>query len=371
MFYRRFGRILPVVAALRRRHFAFLVCAAVEEVSERDRGDRVKCTAKDHFVKMRKNGEKGFKIAVADGLLLYYDKFSFYSQKVVMALHEKNLPFDSKLVNLIKTEQYQSWFLYLNPRGEVPVLQDTGKIIPDSGRIIDYLEDNFSNGDTPRLIPMDQGSDVRQRVIHFRQVLQKVPEGMLTTGAMLNQHLLQDPKIPFIKPVRKALAEAEKNAGMQLRKIAEKNPDAREVLLKKAEDREEKYKKMSVEKNFREVLEQVHVILDEVEAELAKHTGDKEDWWLCSIRFTIADVELAVLLMRISQLGLEHIFWSGGKRPFIEKYYEKVKLRDSFKKTAPGTIMLLKTIFMAQAPIVVGVVATLALVVGGIVIAKK
>jgi hypothetical protein len=123
-----------------------------------------------------------------------------------MALHEKNLPFDSKLVNLIKTEQYQSWFLYLNPRGEVPVLQDTGKIIPDSGRIIDYLEDNFSNGDTPRLIPMDQGSDVRQRVIHFRQVLQKVPEGMLTTGAMLNQHLLQDPKIPFIKPVRKALA---------------------------------------------------------------------------------------------------------------------------------------------------------------------
>jgi hypothetical protein len=82
MFYRRFGRILPVVAALRRRHFAFLVCAAVEEVSERDRGDRVKCTAKDHFVKMRKNGEKGFKIAVADGLLLYYDKFSFYSQKV-------------------------------------------------------------------------------------------------------------------------------------------------------------------------------------------------------------------------------------------------------------------------------------------------
>jgi hypothetical protein len=123
-----------------------------------------------------------------------------------MALHEKNLPFDSKLVNLIKTEQYQSWFLYLNPRGEVPVLQDTGKIIPDSGRIIDYLEDNFSNGDTPRLIPMDQGSDVRQRVVHFRQVLQKVPEGMLTTGAMLNQHLLQDPKIPFIKPVRKALA---------------------------------------------------------------------------------------------------------------------------------------------------------------------
>jgi hypothetical protein len=46
------------------------------------RGDRVECIAKDYFLKMSKNGEVGFKIAVADGLLLYYDQFSFYSQKV-------------------------------------------------------------------------------------------------------------------------------------------------------------------------------------------------------------------------------------------------------------------------------------------------
>jgi hypothetical protein len=123
-----------------------------------------------------------------------------------MALHEKNLPFDSKRVNLTKTEQYQPWFLYLNPRGEVPVLQDTGKIIVDSANIINYLEDNFNHWDTPRLIPMDQGPEVRQRVTHFRHVLQKAPAGMLTTGAVLNQHLLQNPKTPFIGPVRKSLA---------------------------------------------------------------------------------------------------------------------------------------------------------------------
>jgi glutathione S-transferase len=123
-----------------------------------------------------------------------------------MALHEKNLPFDSKRVNLTKTEQYQPWFLYLNPRGEVPVLQDTGKIIVDSANIINYLEDNFNHWDTPRLIPMDQGPEVRQRVTHFRHLLQKAPAGMLKTGAMLNQHLLQNPKTPFIGPVRKALA---------------------------------------------------------------------------------------------------------------------------------------------------------------------
>src|SRR5699024_2163127 len=84
MFYRRLKRILPVVFALRRRHVAFLVCAVADEVSvSADRGDLVKCTtAKNHFVKMRK--EEGFKVELSDGLLLYYDRFSFYSQKVKM-----------------------------------------------------------------------------------------------------------------------------------------------------------------------------------------------------------------------------------------------------------------------------------------------
>lgn len=63
-----------------------------------------------------------------------------------MALHEKNLAFDEHIVDISKGVQYETWFLQLNPRGEVPVLQDTDKIIPDSNRIMDYLEDNFSNG---------------------------------------------------------------------------------------------------------------------------------------------------------------------------------------------------------------------------------
>ena len=66
--------------------------------------------------------------------------------KVVMALHEKKLPFEAHLIDITKGVQYEPWFLQINPRGEVPVLQDIGKVIPDSSRIIDYLEDNFSNG---------------------------------------------------------------------------------------------------------------------------------------------------------------------------------------------------------------------------------
>lgn len=63
-----------------------------------------------------------------------------------MALYEKKIPFTTKLVDITKGEQYQPWYLKINPKGEVPVLKDGIKFIPDSVRIIDYLEDNFSNG---------------------------------------------------------------------------------------------------------------------------------------------------------------------------------------------------------------------------------
>lgn len=63
-----------------------------------------------------------------------------------MAMIEKKLPYKLHEVDITKGEQYQPWFLEINPRGEVPVLVDGVKTIPDSARIIDYLEDNFSNG---------------------------------------------------------------------------------------------------------------------------------------------------------------------------------------------------------------------------------
>lgn len=63
-----------------------------------------------------------------------------------MTLYEKRITFKKQLVALNKQEQFQPWYLRLNPRAEVPVLTDGVKVIPDSVRIIEYLEDNFSNG---------------------------------------------------------------------------------------------------------------------------------------------------------------------------------------------------------------------------------
>ncbi|CAH0547191.1 unnamed protein product [Brassicogethes aeneus] len=355
MAFRIIRQAMPLITALHKRHFAFLfvvnqVTCISAEMSTQTGGDAKTST---------------------NGLLLYQNLYSFYSQKVVMALHEKNLNFESKLIDITKGEQYKPWFLEINPRGEVPVLQDTGKIIPDSNRIIDYLEDNFSNGDTPRLIPMDKGPEMRQKVSHFRNIIDSLPANVITMGTLFHNELVQNPRIPFVGPVRTALANAERDSSANLRKYAEENANAKEMLLKKAEAQDKKHKTIINKEEFLKLLGQVEEVLTQIEAELGTHTGDKSNWWLCAESFTVADVALAILLERLSQVGLEERFWLNGKKPHVEAYYSRIKERDSYKKTIPTTFMFIKLIFSNPYVIGISVAALIAIIVGGVFIVRK
>lgn len=71
-------------------------------------------------------------------------------------------------------------------------------------------------GDTPRLIPLDQGTEVRQKVIHFRNIIDEISANILTLGSFSHPQLVGSPKIPFIAPVRKIMS------GMSLNSPKEK-----------------------------------------------------------------------------------------------------------------------------------------------------
>ncbi|KAK3923927.1 Ganglioside-induced differentiation-associated protein 1 [Frankliniella fusca] len=303
-----------------------------------------------------------------NGLLLYFHHYSFYSQKVVMALHEKKLPFKTHLVNVHKGEQYDPWFMEINPKGDVPVLKDGVKIIPDSGRILDYLEDNFTNGRTPPLIPKDHGIEVRQRVLHFRTLLDQLPVNHITAGSFYHTDLISNPKLPFVSPFRHILKVSEVNQSNYMREHAENNPKFRDVLLQRADLLDKKHDSIINREEYTKWLKNVETVLAQVEDELASHNEDKSAWWLCSPEFSIADVALTVLLDRLCCLGLEERFWSGGKCPHLDLYFKKVKNRDSYKKAVPSTLIHLQLLLM-MTPRVVGVstciVAALAVLVGG------
>lgn len=76
--------------------------------------------------------------------------------------------------------------------------------------------------------------------------------------------------------------------------------------------------------------------------------------WLCCENFSIADINLAVLLQRLWELGFEDRYWSNGKRPLLEDYFNRVRQRESFKLTIPNLPYHVKMIIMSQPPAFLG-----------------
>ena len=65
------------------------------------------------------------------------------SQKLRIFLNLKGVPWQSHPIDLPRNENFQPWFLGINPRGLVPVLVDDGAVHIESNDIIQYLERNF------------------------------------------------------------------------------------------------------------------------------------------------------------------------------------------------------------------------------------
>ena len=73
-------------------------------------------------------------------LQFYYHPLSPLARRVWIALLEKNLQFESIIVNLDRGEQLKPDFFNLNPFHHVPVLIDGNLKIIESLAILDYLE---------------------------------------------------------------------------------------------------------------------------------------------------------------------------------------------------------------------------------------
>ena len=60
-------------------------------------------------------------------------------RKISIALEELGLQYDTEWVHLDKEEQLSSEFLALNPNHKIPVLEDDGQVIWESGAILLHL----------------------------------------------------------------------------------------------------------------------------------------------------------------------------------------------------------------------------------------
>ncbi|OKH46978.1 glutathione S-transferase [Calothrix sp. HK-06] len=105
---------------------------------------------------------------------LYYAPASSYSQRVLIALYEKQVNFTPIQVNLFDPEVRQN-YLKINPFGKVPTLvTDDGTVLFEANIIIEYLDKTYQN--VPQLIPVNPEKALET------QMLERIIDVYINTG---------------------------------------------------------------------------------------------------------------------------------------------------------------------------------------------
>ena len=105
-------------------------------------------------------------------LKLYHHPLSPLARRVWITLLEKNIPFESIVMNL-DGEQFKSDFLKLNPFHQVPVIVDDGLRILESLAIIDYLESKYPE---PSLLPKNAEQLAKVRMVQMLSEHKLIPQ---------------------------------------------------------------------------------------------------------------------------------------------------------------------------------------------------
>lgn len=245
-----------------------------------------------------------------------------------MALYEKRVDFKPRHVQIFDGEQFNDWFLAINPRGEVPVLQDGDNIIVESTKIVEYIDSKY--GHPYLLLPKDN-----PKVKEYITLFDSIPLFALTYGVFAF-HAEQTTDMLRYPYCQEALRINSKHMMIHrpvlLREEAQKQrgKPAEAALRQKAKDLESIREVFLENDKIHGILYDLEVILDKVEAEL--DSDDRPGPWLCGTTFSAADVTLISILMRLYQLGLDQRYWKGGVRPNLAVYQELAFRRPSVLK---------------------------------------
>ncbi len=234
-------------------------------------------------------------------LELYHHPISTCSQKVRLALAEKQLDWESRYVALEREEHLQDWYLRINPNGVVPALVHDGQAIVDSSVINEYLDDVFPDHPVRPADPVD-----RARMRAWRQYIDEVPTTAIRYPSF-NRFFVQS--------------------------FRDLSPDDFEKRAAKRPLRKDFYRRMGQE-GFSEA--DIRVSLDRLRATLERmETSLDSGPWLVGDMYTLADVSITPTVVRMEDLGLAHM-WSD--LPGVTDWYARVRRRPSFETAyLPGS----------------------------------
>jgi len=95
-------------------------------------------------------------------LKLFHHPASVTSAKVRLVLAEKNIAWEGQVIDLYRGEQFQAWYLALNPAAVVPTVVVDGRPVRESVAICEFLEEAYQGNS---LMPQDLADRARMRVL--------------------------------------------------------------------------------------------------------------------------------------------------------------------------------------------------------------
>lgn len=231
-------------------------------------------------------------------LTLYHSPYSTCSQKVRLALFEKNLSFEQTVLHFWRGDHLTPEYLAINPNGVVPTLVDDGAVVIDSSVICEYLDEAYPDRSLSPGTPLG-----RAGMRAWLRYIEEVP-----TPAI---------RVPSFNQVF-------------LDRLKEMSDDRLNDQVEARPLRKHFYREMGKtgfsQARYDEAIDKLRQTLTRMEAALSDHP------WICGDRFGLADICLIPTIDRMQDLGLGG-FWS--ELPRVGRWWDAVRARDSYDRTYP------------------------------------
>jgi glutathione S-transferase len=228
-------------------------------------------------------------------LTLYHGRTSVCSIKARLALAEKGISFDSRLLTL-RGDQFDPAYMKLNPNAVVPTLVHDNDVIIESTVIMHYVDEAFAG---PALMPAVPLARSKVRMI------EKLMDEYVHVSCMT---------ITFATANRPALA---KLSATELEAELAKAPDPRRAEIK----RQVAARGLDAAP-VAGALKLQQKLLDTIEAAMQDGPFLAGDAW------SLADAAAAPYVWRLEKLKLARM-WE--QKPGVAQWYERVRARPSFQ----------------------------------------
>ena len=233
-------------------------------------------------------------------LLLYDYPGSICSQMARLAIVEKGLSFKRQTVDImVKSEQFEPWYIALNPAAVVPTLKISDEIVTDTIRIVNCIN-TYAGPD----LTLGGSPDVQTwltRIMSFHY-------GVLLYSGKL------DPDRTSPTMISRAA---------NLREMQRSRPDLAKVMAKRIAGNTRLQATMKDPDQVAEHIDAARSLVADMNAALAT------DGFICGDAYSLADCFATAALARFHVHGFE-AWWSDGSNPNIAPYYARMKARASF-----------------------------------------